>query len=348
MNARRCTIAAAALLLLAGCSSMSGTHDEAPELAMLRTLPPRVAVMPFAVSAPPEGFLAASLAPVGELLALEASRGPAMQGIGDLLQNDVVTWLQQSDFEVLDPWHVATQLTHAGVPDVERRDPAQAARLAAALSVDAVLFGDVQRWNRSYYVVQSTVEVALHLELRAADGKLLFRTDRTETYGAGLTGGPTGYLSAVTEPIAGLSGSHLRELTRNVARDAIVDLNGGMLGAQPAATAPRLALVALAREHDGPFVAGERVDVMAVGSPDCDVRFDLGCLRTEVPMRQTAVTEDPRGARATYVGHYVVDAVDRGDELPVLCTIQRGTTRRPVATRYRFDGTVSLGGALGR
>jgi hypothetical protein len=203
----------------------------------------------------------------------------------------------------------------------------------------------VRQWNRSYYLLQSVAEVGLHVELiDATSGITLFASDRTERYGAGLSGGPTGYVSAVTEPLAGLSGSHLRTLARNAARHLAEDLNGGELGNQPGPSAPRLAVVALAKEHDGPFRIGERVDVIATGSPDCRVQFDLGRLRTSVPMMQTTRHDDPRGPRATYLGHYIVDAADAADGLPLTCTIHRGSARRSVEVHYRWDGTVSLAG----
>lgn len=336
------------LLATAACTGISSTHNAEPELAQLRAVGYRIAVMPFLASAPEDGFLAASLAPVGELIALEGpSSKPMRERIGDLLRDDVIAWLQQSEFEVMDPWYAATRLAHAGYTQAQLQEPARASELAQILEVDGIVFGDVRRWNRSYYVVQSTVEVALHLELiDGASQKQLFTTDRTETVGSGLTGGPTGYVSAATEPLAGLRGSHLRTLTRSVARHAVMDLNGGMLGNQPGPTSPRLSVVALAKEHDGPFRMGERVDIIAVGTPDCDVRFDVGRLRIEVPTRQTMRTADPRGDRATYLGHYVVDAADLASELPVMCTIQRGAARRTVASRYRWEGTVSLDGTL--
>lgn len=340
-------IALAAGLALAACTSVSVDQHAAPELASLRTMGYRIAVLPFTVSAPEDGFLSDSLAPVGELLALEASRGrPMRERLGDLVQGDVAAWLQQTEFEVVDPWHVATQLTHAGIAAESARDPANAREVARAVGADGVVYGDVRRWNRDYYVLQTVVEAALHLELvDAATGRQLFRTDRRETIGSGLTGGPTGYVSAATEPIAGLRGSNLRTLTRAVTRHAVADLNGGELGSQAGPTTPRLAIVALAKEHDGPFRAGERVDVIAIGSPDCEVRFDLGRLRTVVPMQQTQRTEDARGARGTYLGHYIVGDGDQAEDLPLLCTIQRGAARRTVALRYRWAGSVALAGA---
>jgi len=344
MNVR--TIAWSSLLAAAACTSVAVEQQAAPELAPLRTMGYRIAVVPFTVSAPEDGFLSDSLAPVGELFALEASRElPLRQRIGGIVEGDVVAWLQQSEFEIVDPWHVATQLGHAGIGVERQRDPANVHAVARAVGADGIVYGDLRRWNRGYYVVQSVVEVALRLELiDAATGKQLFRTDRHEQIGSGLTGGPTGYVSAATEPIAGLRGSNLRSLTRSVARHVVTDLNGGELGGEPGPTTPRLSVVALAKEHMGPFRAGERVDVIAIGSADCEVRFDLGRLRTVVPMRQTERHDDARGARGTYLGHYIVADTDDAEELPLTCTIHRGAARRAIAVRYRWEGAVSLAG----
>lgn len=341
------SLSALVLLALAGCASVEVQAVPAADLRQLRESGLRIAVMPFAVSAEADGFLGETLAPIGELISLEAARGrPLRESIGDLVREDVFAWLQQSDYEVVDPWHVSTQLTHANVPHARWSDPAHATEVARACGADALLYGDLRRWNRSYYVVETIVEVALELRLvEGATGRALFTGLRRETLDAGLTGGPTGYSSAATTPIAGLRGSQLRTLTRDVARHAVADLNGGELGAVASSTAPRLSIVALGKQHDGPFQAGERVDVYAIGSPDCVVRFDLGRLRTAAPMRQTQLHEDARGKQATYVGHYVVGAGDAGDELPVTCTIDRGLVRRVASSRYRWEGAIALRGA---
>jgi hypothetical protein len=154
---------------------------------------------------------------------------------------------------------------------------------------------------------------------------------------------PTGYVSAATEPIAGLRGSQLNDLTRAVTRHTVVDLNGGMLGSDGGSMAPRLALVSLLRPQERPFAAGELVEVVAIGTPGCDVRFDLGRLRTGVPMLETGVHEHARGDRATYRGHYVVDAADQGQGLVLVATIQRGGVGRSAAVRYAAAARVDLG-----
>lgn len=332
--------------LAAGCTGISVQSEVSPKLAALRSMGYRVAVMPFTISAPTDGFLSDSLAPVGELLALEGRRdAPMGDRLGQLLRGDVVAWLQQTDYQIVEPWQSTTQLTHAGFTSDQTRDPANAQALARILGVDAILFGDLRRWNRSYYVVQSVAEVALQLQLiDGSSGERLFTTERTETIGSGITGGPTGYASIATEPLAGLRGSHLRALTRSVARNAVAELNGGDLGNTPGPLTPRLAVVGLAQQHEGPFQVGERIDVVAIGSSDCDVRFDIGRLRTRVPMLQTERHPDPRGERATYVGHYIVQPGDTAGPLPLSATIHRGMAHRGVASHYAWEGTLSLTG----
>jgi hypothetical protein len=84
VNAFR-VVAVAALAWLAACTSVDVKQHAEPELAMLRTMGYRVAVLPFVVSAPEDGFFSESLAPVGEVLALEASReAPMREQIGEL------------------------------------------------------------------------------------------------------------------------------------------------------------------------------------------------------------------------------------------------------------------------
>jgi hypothetical protein len=334
-----------ALTALAACTGVSVQKREDPRLPQLRAMGLRIAVMPFSVSAPDDAFLTGSLAPVGQLFALEGDAGlPDRRALGKILRGDVVAWLRQGSFDVVEPWVSDTQVAHGGLA-AGMRDPSQAGAIARLLQVDAVLFGDVTRWNRSYYVLQSVAEVGLRLELRESNGTELFETERTEQIGSGITGGPTGFVSAATEPLAGLRGSQLRDLMRSTARDAALDLNGGSLGAMAGPLAPRLSFVAVQRQHDGPFLPGERIDVIAVGTPDCEVRFDLGRLRTGVPMLPTARQADPRGDRATYEGHYVVQAGDRAADLPVYCAIRREGQTRVQTSRYRWEGAVAVGPA---
>ena len=111
MNIVRQLVLLALALLPVACTGIDSKHEAAPELAALRTMGYRIAVIPFAVSAPADGFLTDSLGSVGELISLEASRAvPMRERLGNVLHDDVVAWLQQTEFDVIDPWHVRTQL----------------------------------------------------------------------------------------------------------------------------------------------------------------------------------------------------------------------------------------------
>ncbi|HLQ37250.1 MAG TPA: hypothetical protein VK348_05600, partial [Planctomycetota bacterium] len=104
--------------------------------------------------------------------------------------------------------------------------------------------------------------------------------------------------------------------------------------------------VALAAPHPGPFHAGDRIEVIAAGTPGCDVRFDLGRMRVGVPLEQQSVVPDPRGDRAFYQGHYVLQGGELDGELPLYGTIRRREHKRAMLSRYRWDGSVAL--AVGR
>ncbi|MBK8978701.1 MAG: hypothetical protein IPM29_22615 [Planctomycetes bacterium] len=343
---------ALAAFVLASCASSDVELRADPALPRLRAQGYRIAVVPFAVSAPEEGLLTDALGAVGDVLSLEAGGGglPMRARLGELMRAQVIGWLGRSDFEVVEPWATDTALAHHGWSAAEERDPSRAPEVAAALQVDGVLYGDVVAWNRGYYVVESTAEVGLRLELvDGSTGRSLFETTRIESDAAGLTGGPTGFVSAGTEPIAGLRGSTLRDLARAASRGAAIDLAGGDVGTdERPADAPRLSFVSVALPHSGPLVAGDRVDVLALGAPGCNVCFDLGVLRRDVPMLETARHADPRGERASYAGHYVVQAGDAARGLPVFATIRGQRESRVSASRYRWGGSVDLGAAAAR
>lgn len=344
MNRLLASILAAAAAALAGCSGTSVSTRSSERLANLRATGYRVAVVPFVNEAPDESFLTSALSPVGDALSLDGrDLASARDAVALRVRADVVAWLRQSPFDVVEPWVADTQIAHLGWTPAQVADPSRAERLAQALQVDGLVYGAVTRWNRSYYVVQSEAEVGLRLQLLDRDGSELFATERTESIGSGLSGGPTGYGSAISAPVEGLGGGKLLDLVRMVARHAATDLGGLMPGEEPSPLLPRLSIVSLASRADGPFRAGDRIDVVAVGTPDCEVTFDLGRLRTRVPMRQVAVVDDPRGARATYEGHYVVQRDEPAATLPLFAAIeQKG--RRGTRSRYRWEGEVRLEG----
>lgn len=338
------------------CGGTSKQVRRSPELDTLARTGYRVAVMPFAVSASSDDVIVESLAPLGALLELEGVRdeAPPLERAGTVMRRAVAAHLAQGEYAIVELWVTDTQLAHAGISADEARDPANVRRVAETLSVQGVLYGDVTRWNRNYLVVESTQ--AVELELRLIDAQTqeeLFFTRHEESRAEGVTGGPTGQISALTAPIAGLTGSTLVKLAREVAYASAQDLTGVDLTDRLSLEAargnvPRLSFASIVVEGDSStFVMGESLRVVAVGTAGQDVRFRLGRYLVDVPLEQVAVTRDPRGDRATYVGTYVVQEPEVINDLPVVVTIRSPKGHLRSSLRITMPEHVTIGGRSG-
>lgn len=344
-------LARVGLLLIFGasCSGQSVNVRKADDLAMILERGFRVAVLPFRVSAPREGELTGVLAGLGTLLALEGvnDEAPAFERAATIMRRGFAANLYGGPLHVHDIWLTDTQLGQMGLVEAAK-DTSRAAEIANRLDVDGVIYGDVYAWNRSYYVLQSTQEVGLRVTLMGRDGRELFFSERLGAEGSGITGGPTGYISVATEPLAGLKGVTLGRLAREVARYAAADLSGtervGELDASHAmGEAPSFSFFSFATSRSGPLRAGDRVSVLAVGTAGARAWFDLGRYRRGLPLLPTAAVSSPRGERQTYVGHYVVQEGEHAGALPVELTILRRMNGRTLMSRRRVaHGTVTI------
>lgn len=341
--------------MFAACTSSSMTLKTTPDFELIRSGGYRLAVMPFSVSADMDGFLTEALGGLGDLLALEAvnENAPPTAKASTIMRRAFTASVAGGPFQVADLWTVDTELAHAGFSLEQRRDKANGRRFAELLDVDGVLFGDVIEWNRSYYVAQSVQRVGLQVSIvDRRKGETIYEARRTEQQGAGISGGPTGQISAITAPLEGLKGSTMAVLARQLARNAAKELTG----VDPAAEidvatsrgdAPRIVFSSLALPGKLPLRAGETVTVVAVGTPGADVRFDIGRWRTGVPMVQRDVADDPRGPRATYIGEYLVQQGEKVVGAPVFVTVRKQTDRLALRTTRRIqDTTLSIDATL--
>ncbi|MCA8958985.1 MAG: DUF799 family lipoprotein [Planctomycetes bacterium] len=317
------------MAVAAGCASTDSGRS--PDFESARAQGLRVAVLPFRVTAPQEGRIISALGAVGSLLALEGlgDDSPPGDQAAVILRRAFAASLAGGPFEVSELWATDTRLSHLGLTADQTQDRSLAPSLAQSLGVDAIVYGDVERWNRSYYVVEARATVALRVEL--VDGRVghtLFWERHEESSGAGLSGGPTGQISAVTEPLKGLSGDALSHLARSVAGFCATALNdtdpltGPLEPPLVGPSFPSISFASVIREHEGTFQAGDTIRVVVVGSPDQDARFDLGRYRTSIPMVEIDRVDDPRGARSTYLGTYVVTEGERAVDLPVFVTLR--------------------------
>ena len=339
-------------LVLAGCASRDVVVRASDDFAALRGGGYRIAVLPFQVSADTDGFLTDALAGVGSIAALDglSDQAPANALAGAFMRRALVASLRPGAFQVAELWASDTELAHRNLLDAAR-DPARARELAAALDVDAVLFGDVHYWNRSYYIAEAVQKVGLRIDLvDRRTGQTVFHGERTEYKGTGVTSGPTGYLSAITAPVQGLKGSTLVELARSVARDLAGDFTGmesvvDLDRTAASGNVPRLSFCSVSRPHAGDLVAGDLLTVVAVGTAAAEARFDLGRYRVAIPMVEVKRSDDARGERSTYVGTYVVQPGERLPATPVFVSLRTSTKAGATTSVRRVpQGEVAFGG----
>lgn len=216
------------LLLAAAICGCSATSEHILHFSPAEPL--RVAVLPFA-----------TVGENGELMDQESrllidNIGIVSQELDEtpaqIVRREVLAQLEHTNLDVLPVALIDIELPHHGfgLPDgrvhLERLYRASARELCEELlSCDAVLFGRVTDWERSYYGLETVNTVGVELQLRSAmDNRVLFGAREQDSESRGLSGGPTGLSSLVVEPIRGLDSDIIADLAREVVQRAIAPL----------------------------------------------------------------------------------------------------------------------------
>lgn len=240
--------------------------------------PIRVAVLPFyqIVDGKPNGeeFGAALAIDDVPLLSSKPINSPAA-----FVEEGVRTALNRTGMEVVNPAFVRLQLGHHGfvrerklsVPVLLESTPQ---KLGDLLLADALLYGVVTDWSRSYYGLESINTVGFELRLvRAADGAELWKASVKESQGRGLSGIPTGFSSLVLEPLKGLDEKNIEQLALKVVTKTFEPLMVKRKAQEANSSGPVIfGAVAFARAHVGSSTASSsekpsRVIFLAVATP---------------------------------------------------------------------------------
>lgn len=276
------TLPAAAAFLLGGCAA---TYKNTLEFNPVEPL--RVAVLPF-YEAGKDGkpvVRDASLA-IDKVALLSKS---LEESPSTLVQNAVQSELAKTRLDIVSPGLVGAQLAHHGFTHAKQYDypkilAASPKDLCELLYCDALLYGVVSDWDRSYYGVQTVNSVSIQLRLvRVADGKVLFTSSGDDTESRGLSGIPTGFSSVVLEPIKGLDSEIIADLAGRMVATMIeplrVEKRPDFLNSSPPAI--------FASSHDG---AGRKVSprspltVLMLGSSGKAAYFSVGEKISQVAM----------------------------------------------------------------
>ncbi len=270
-----------AILVSSGCS---GTYKH--QLEFNPGEPIRVAVLPFA-QVDAEGRvikqdydLAIDNIP---LVSSSLEQTPPV-----FLQNLVQTKLTRSGLDLIPPSIVEAKLSHAGfwtkdgldAQAIFTTDPKELGKL---LDADALFYGKLMKWERSYYLVQSVSTVGLSLELRSVNGGTLFRTEAEDSDSRGLTKGPTGFTSVALEPIRGLDNEIILDLARDVVEKALTPLEAKDRP-EFLNTPPPAILASAHDESDGIIEKNDALTVVLLGSTEQSASFSIGEVVKHVPM----------------------------------------------------------------
>jgi len=343
---------AAAMLALAApaCRSSWKEVRKAPSFAPTEARPVRVAVLPFRDDTGGTSPLLYPFVPLiwlANALLLSVPEGmPDSEKGAQSLRALLAARLRGGAWSVVDSATVDTTLAHKGL--LATAPTLDARTLGKLLGVDAVLYGTLDSWSGRYYVLESRTVVEGTVKIvSTVDGSELFRGTVGVSDAAGLSGGPTGYVSAAATPVAALGKGPYRELAIQWAELMGSQISGAYSDEAAAQTpAPYLSVAALAGSPKGDqeYVPGEVIEVLALGRPGCTATFDLGTLRVRIPMSEFSRfprTSDASEGEITgmYRGAYIVSKGDRAAGAPVTVTLESAGGR---ATALAQGGSVTI------
>ena len=284
--------------------------------------PIRIAVLPFAQVDDTGAFVQADENFLIDNVALVSSK--LKQTPAQFVQTHVQTELAKASLDVVSPAIVEASLVHNGftvpgsnpvVIDLAKVFAATPQEICSKLlSCDAVLYGKILTWDRSYYAVQTVSTVSMQLKIVSAkNGKVLFETVAEDSDSRGITKGPTGFSNLVLEPIKGLDNSIITALADDVVEQALSPLNRKkkpeFLNVAPPAI--------VAAAHDaktGVVPFNGKLIVIVLGSPGVTGNFSIGNAVTNVPL-----TERSPGH---YLGEYIPLPTDRFTSQTVAVSLQ--------------------------
>ncbi len=288
-------ISAATIIFLTACS---GKYKSKLDFSASESI--RVAVLPFIqvnekneTIEPDHEFLI-------DKVSTSLSETPSVY-VKKLVQNE----LRSSGLDILPSALIEANLSHKGFDDmtklppidVDKANKASATQLCSEVfSCDAVLYGKITRWSRSYYGIQSVNTVGIDIKLVSAkDGRVMFSSSAEDSDSRGISKGPTGFSDLVIAPLEGLDNKIIIDLARKVVKKMVSPL---MVENRPEfldSFAPAI----YASAHDASAGSIKRkipLTVLAFGSPNDTASFSIGNVIENIPM----VEKD----KGHYIGKY--------------------------------------------
>ena len=322
-------------LVAVGCSGTYKNH-----VHFNPSEPIRIAVLPFAQVDDSGALIQADENYLIDNVALVSSK--LKQTPAQFVQTLAQSELAEASLDVVTPAIVEAALVHNGfglpgtnpvqldLQKVFAADPKQVC--TKLVSCDAVLYGKVTDWDRSYYGIESVSSVGVDLKIVSANtGKVLFESTATDSDSRGVSKGPTGFSNIVIEPIKGLDNEIITTLARDVVKQSISPINRK---SRPEflKTAPPYIIESAHSAPKGVLVNGKLV-VAVMGTPEMTGSFSIGNAIRDVPL----VERSP----GHYIGEYLPVSGDNFQSQIVTVSLQDEAGRKTnqplskIAVSYR-------------
>ncbi len=212
-----------------------------------------------------------------------------------IVRKEVITGLSDSGLDLVSTALIDIDLPHHGFAladgslDTAKLWATNPKELCTAfLNCDAVLYGKVTRWDRTYYGIQSNNTVGVNLKMVAAkDGKVLFESRAEDSESRGVTKGPTGFSSLLIEPVKGLDSQIIVDLSRTTVRKMLAPLRTTN---RPKflETAPPSIYAASHDAVNGKVAPSRRLVVVMYGTGDSAATFSIGSVVSGLPMVESS------------------------------------------------------------
>ncbi|MFN0206146.1 MAG: hypothetical protein ACKVS6_07510 [Planctomycetota bacterium] len=309
--------------------------DRTPDFEPTHAKPLRVAMLPFENKSGNRSAFVIPFLPfiwLANLITFSVPEAGPDSGMGAAtLRTLLAARLTGTPLRVVSTRATDTALAHKGLlAKAASMDPVELGKL---LSVDAILFGELLDWSGNYYVLESRTVVEGRVRLVSCiDRSELVKINVGVSDAAGVSGGPTGYISAAASPLAALGKGPYSDLavawTTRVG-DALSgdSVSGQQVPENPRSTVgePYISAAGVTAPPPGGWRAGQWIEVIVLGAPSCTATFNIGTLRTKIPMvefsRVPRAGGEPGEESAIYRGSYHIAPADRVVEAPVIVSL---------------------------
>jgi hypothetical protein len=319
------------LCCLAACSSMYKN-----QVNFDTTEPLRVAVLPFAYQN--EKGEIEELKPDLLIDDIPVVSSKLEDAPANYVRKLVFSGLERTGMDLIPPAIIENAFHHHGfsqknILNVKKIYAVTPAELGDLLDCDAVVYGRITDWSRSYYGIQTVNSVGLKLKIVSTKtGKVLFTSEAEDSDSRGISKGPTGWSSLIIEPVQGLDNQIITDLARTMVSKMLDPL--AVRNRPEFLKTPAPAIYASSHDLPGGIIRADgHLTVVLLGTPKRSASFSIGNKIQNIPMLEKDESH--------YIGEYypLPSDVIANEPVTVSLTDQYGR----VAIQTVGVGPVSIG-----